>query len=59
MKTKYQLRYEVVFSEGKAREFCEQQNKKATYYMRKHHPAHYTPWDDGKDYKGFICWYYL
>ena len=57
MRKKYQYRFKFVDTEEEAKEFCEAQNRQATRYMRKNHPAHYTPWNSRDEYK-FVCWYY-
>lgn len=55
---KYNLTFEFADTEEKARTFCNAINRNYTRYMRKNHPAHYTPWSsqDGKEQK-FVCWY--
>ena len=56
---KYQLTFEFHSTEEQAAAACERLNKTATPYMRKHHPAHYTPWEslDGRESK-FIVWFH-
>lgn len=65
MKRRYHLGYKLIErSEDAAREFCADCNRTATPYQRKRYPAHYTPhtirdnYGPGKDWTGFICWYY-
>ena len=42
-----------------AQVFCNTQNANSTAYMRRKHPAHFTPWSsqDSRE-KKYICWYY-
>ena len=56
---KYNLTFEFKETEEQAKNFCENVNKRLSYYMRKNKPAHFTPWSsqDGKE-KLFVCWYY-
>ena len=56
---KYYMTFKFVDTEKEAREFCVNTNMLATYYERKHYPAHYTPWDsmDGNEHK-FVCFYW-
>lgn len=54
---KHQLTFNFFETEAGARAFCECWNKQQTYYMRKKHPAHFTPWQSGAESK-FIAWYY-
>lgn len=57
---KYRCTFDFVETEVEAIKKCEIINKGLTYYMRKHKPAHYTPWRsaDGKEDK-FVVWYYV
>jgi hypothetical protein len=43
-------------TEEQVKSFCDYEN--LNRYIKKHHPAHYTPWSssDGKEIK-FIAWY--
>lgn len=54
---KYNPRFYFVDTEAEAAKACETENNRGTYYKRKHHTAHYTPWTsaDGKEHK-FIVW---
>lgn len=58
------MRYRKIFefcgTEEQAQALCANINANATRYMRKKHPAHYTPWSsqDGKEHK-FVVWYYV
>lgn len=56
---KYRLTFEFAETEEKAIKLCEQINKNYTYYMRKNHPAHYTPWSDkeNKSKYHFVVWF--
>ena len=58
MARRYRKTFEFCETEEEAQAFCATQNK--SYYIRKHHPAHYTPWSsrDGKERK-FVAWYYV
>jgi len=60
----YQLTFKLIENdEQAAKAFCDEINKGYTYYMRKHHPAHYTPYfipdndHKGTPWNGFIVWY--
>ena len=59
MSRKYRYTFDFVKTEAEAVKRCEQINKGSTYYMRKKHPAHFTPWaaNDGS-FTGFVVWYY-
>lgn len=54
---KYQQHFYFVDSEDEARAACARENAEGSYYKRKHHPAHYTPWSsaDGSVNK-WIVW---
>lgn len=54
---RYRKTFKFCETENEAKRFCESENKNR--YIRKHHPAHYTPWSsqDGKEHK-FIAWYF-
>ena len=56
---KYHLTFKFCDTEGVAQALCGEINANATPYMRRKHPAHYTPWDsrDGKEHC-FVVWYY-
>ena len=58
MAKKYITTFEFFDTEEQAKEFCETKNMNSSYYVRKNHPAHYTPWSsqDGTENK-FIVWY--
>ena len=55
---RYRESFKFKNTEKQAIEFCDRMNKQATPYVRKHHPAHFTPWNslDGKEHL-FIAWY--
>lgn len=57
---RYQYTFTFVDTEEEAKRVCAEINSRLTYYMRKHRPAHYTPWTsaDGKNHK-FVCLYYM
>lgn len=56
---KYNPSFHIVDTEEQAKAFCERMNNQSTYYMRKHHPAHYTPWSNASRTEvGFVCWYW-
>lgn len=57
--SKKQLWFDFIEKEEDAIKFCEEKNKKQSYYMRKHHPVHYTPWEDSCGYKCFVVWRYI
>ena len=56
---KYQLAFEFTETEEQARAAVERHNKAATPYMRKHHPATFTPWESSSptDTAHFVVWY--
>ena len=56
MANRYRLTFTFANTEEQAKIFCDNENKNA--YIRKNHPAHYTPWSsqDETEHK-FICWY--
>lgn len=56
MASRYKKSFKFFDTEEDAIEFCATENK--NYYIRKNHPAHYTPWvsKDGTENK-FIAWY--
>ena len=58
MARRYRKTFDFVDTEEEAKAFCATQNKNR--YLRKNHPAHYTPWvsQDGKEQK-FVVWYYV
>ena len=58
MARRYRMTFDFVDTEEEAKAFCDTQNK--NYYLRKKHPAHYTPWvsQDGREHK-FVVWYYV
>ena len=57
---KKRLTFEFKATEDEAIRYCEMINKEQSYYMRKHHPAHYTRWSaqDGS-FNGFVCFYHV
>lgn len=54
---RYRKTFRFCETEDEAKRFCESENK--NQYIRKYHPAYYTPWSsqDGKENK-FIVWYF-
>lgn len=56
MAKRYRMTFEFFDTKEQAEKFCDEENK--DYYIRKHHPAHYTPWSssDGTEHK-FLAWY--
>lgn len=56
MYRKYQLWYEFAKSEEDAKRLCKLRDSQATPYMRKHHPAGYTPWNCREEPGLFIVW---
>ena len=57
MANRFMLNYQIVDTEEKAKEICKKENSTGSYYKRKHHAAHYTPWNSNDGYHGFIVWY--
>lgn len=57
---KLRLTFNFFDTESSANHFCDTFNKKASYYIRKNKPAHFTPWvsQDGTEHK-YIAWYYI
>ena len=55
---KYQSTFEFVDTEAQAAALCNRINAGYTPYMRKHHPATFTPWEslDNKTSK-FVVFY--
>ena len=56
MKTRWMTNYKILDTEAEAIAMCAEENATGSYYKRKNHKAHYTPWDSG-NYHGFIVWY--
>jgi hypothetical protein len=58
---KYHLGFTFAATEGEARRMVEQFNSEATPYMRKRHPAHFTPWQSSSqtDPAHFVVWHYV
>ena len=56
---KYRLTFDFTETEEQAKALCNRINSNYSYYMRKNHPAHYTPWtaQDGTSEKHFVVWY--
>lgn len=56
---KYYKTFTFCSSLEEARAICYSHNASSTEYMRRNHPAHFTPWisQDGNE-KKYICWYY-
>lgn len=57
---KKQYTFDFVNTEEEAQKKCEAINTRQSYYMRKKHPAHYTPWTskDGSEHL-FVVFYYI
>ena len=53
----YRLTFDFVETEEQAQALCDSINARQTRYMRKKHPAHYTPWDSQDGEHIFIVWY--
>lgn len=56
MARRYKMTFTFFDTEEQAQIFCSKENSNS--YIRKNHPAHYTPWNsqDGKENK-FVAWY--
>ena len=56
---KYRLTFEFAETREQAQALCEKINANHTYYMRKNHPAKFTPWkaSDGDSKYNFVVWY--
>lgn len=56
---RYRVTFKFTETKEQAQEFCDKINAGYTYYMRKNHPAHFTPWKDaeGKSSYNFVVWY--
>lgn len=55
---KKQLSFKICDTEENAIELCASINASVSYYMRKNHPANYTPWSNSEGTEhGFIVWY--
>lgn len=59
MAKRKQLWFDLVATEDQAKGLTTRINNDYSYYMRKHHPAHYTPWtsSDGKEH-AYVVWSY-
>ena len=57
MAHRYRLTFDFHDTAEQAQAFCDRINENR--YLRKNHPAHFTPWTsrDGSESK-FIAWYY-
>ena len=57
MAGRYKVSFKFFDTEEQAQKLCNNEN--TNYYIRKKHPAYYTPWTsrDGKEHK-FVAWYY-
>lgn len=59
MNKRYMSWFEFVKTEQEAKNLVDLLNSRATPYMRKNHPAHYTPWTDSKTkIAQFVVWSY-
>lgn len=58
MAKRYNKTFKFFDTETQAKEFCDRENRNCSDYIRKKHPAHYTPrrGKDGTENK-FIAWY--
>lgn len=56
----YQTMLKFFETAEQAKRFCDSYNKSATAYIRKNHPAHFTPWQSSSptDTAHFVAWYY-
>lgn len=56
MSKRYSMTFKFFDTEEQAKSFCDNEN--LNRYIRKNHPAHYTPWtsQDGTEHK-FVAWY--
>ena len=56
---RYRLTFEFAETREQAQTLCEKINAGYTYYMRKNHPAKFTPWkaSDGDNKYNFVVWY--
>lgn len=59
MRKQYRYTFQFAKSEQEARQMCAQINKELTYYMRKNHPAHYTPYNCKDSKYSFVVLYYV
>ena len=55
---RYQLAFRFADCETEAAAMCAEWNRRATPYMRKKHPAHYTPWNCPEEPGKFIVWFH-
>lgn len=55
---RYRKTFQFFDTEAQAAQFCESMNS-GNAYLRRKHPAHYTPWisRDGSEHK-YVAWYY-
>lgn len=58
MARRYQTTFQFFDTEDQAAAFCRTENRNP--YIRRKHPAHYTPWSsaDGTQRK-FVAWYVI
>lgn len=58
--SKYRLSFKFTETEEQASALRDRLNSETTPYMRKHHPAHFTPWESSSqtDPAHFIVWFY-
>ena len=70
MRVRYRLTFELIEdnfegAEQYAKDFCKKMDSYLSPYARKKYPAHYLPhefkdnYGPGKDWNGFIVWYYV
>ena len=58
MKNKYYRSFYFANTEGEARQAVERLNRNASPYMRRNHPAAYTPWTSLDGSQTLFCvWY--
>lgn len=58
---RYTLSAVFTATQSDAQRMVEQFNSAATPYMRKRHPAHFTPWQSSSqtDSAHFVVWHYV
>lgn len=56
---RYRLTFKFTETKEQAQAICDKINAGYTYYMRKKHPAHFTPWkaSDGDSKYNFVVLY--
>ena len=55
---RWMTNFKIVHTEAEAQTMCDEENATGSYYKRKYHRAHYTPWSSRDNTEhGFIVWY--